>query len=317
MFFESLAAAVIPMLTYLLLLWKMDKYEPEPISYVLKHFLWGAFGAIFFALIGSEILVTNLEFVTTATPFLQAVLIAPVVEELTKGSYLFNTIKSKKFDNLTDGLVYGGAIGLGFGMTENFLYFISYGDTYSQWIFLVIIRTSFSAVMHCIATATVGAFLGIAKFSIKKHKAYLYPLGFIIAIFLHFAWNFSVSFESTYSYGLIFMLVVIMVFIKLFRYSLRLEEKIILEELLTENLPADHAKILSSKLRGLKGWVDESIRLKYINASTKLAFRKVEERNAEEDRKLFYQNEISFYRNEINNLINVGRDDSETGKEIS
>lgn len=316
MILESLAAAIIPMLTYLLLLWKMDKYEPEPLTFVLKHFLWGAFGAVFFAVIGSKILLTNLNFITTSTPFLQAVLVAPFVEELTKGSYLFKTIKSRKFDNLTDGLVYGSAIGLGFGMTENFLYFVSYGDTYSQWVYLVIIRSSFSAVMHCISTATVGAFLGIAKFSIKKNKTLLYPLGFIIAMFLHFAWNFSVSFDSTYAYGLLFMIFVIFIFIKLFQYSLKLEEKIILEELLDEDIPEAHVKILASKLRGLKGWVDESIRIKYIKASTKLAFRKVEERNAEETKKLFYQGEINYYRNEINQLRNFTNNNAKPETEI-
>lgn len=309
MILESLAAAVIPMFVYLILLWKMDKYEPEPLTFVLKHFFWGAFGAVFFALIGSQFLTFNLNLVTTATPFLQAVLIAPVVEEITKASYLFKTVKSRKFDNLTDGLVYGGAIGLGFGMTENFLYFVTYGDTYSQWIFLVIIRSSFSAVMHCISTATVGAFLGISKFSVRKNKYLLFPMGFIIAVFLHFAWNFSVSFDSTYLYGLLFMFTVIIVFIKLFRYSLKLEEKILIEELRDEDFPNEHILILSSRLRRIKGWIDESVRAKYISASTKLAFRKVEERNAEESKKSFYQNEINYYRNEINQLrIRINND---------
>ncbi|OGU34862.1 MAG: hypothetical protein A2068_05645 [Ignavibacteria bacterium GWB2_35_6b] len=304
MIFESLAAAVIPMLVYLLLLWKMDKYEPEPLTFVLKHFLWGAFGAVFFAVIGSKILSINLNFITTSTPFLEAILVAPFIEEITKGSFLFKTIKSKRFDNLTDGLVYGGAIGLGFGMTENFLYFITYGDTYSQWIFLVIVRSSFSAVMHCISTATVGAFLGFAKFSVKKNKSFLYPIGFIIAMFIHFAWNFSVSFQGTYLYGILFMAITIYSFFRIFKYSIKLEEKIILEELLTEDFPEDHVRIIASRLRGIKGWVDESIRKKYIAASTKLAFRKVQERNAEDEHKLFFQNEINFYRSEIISMRN-------------
>lgn len=304
MILESFAAAVIPMLAYLLLLWKMDKYEPEPLTFVLKHFLWGAIGAVFFAVVGSQILSTNLNFITTSTPFLEAVLIAPLVEEITKGSFLFRTLRSKRFDNLTDGLVYGGAIGLGFGMTENFLYFITYGDTYSQWIFLVIIRSSFSAVMHCISTATVGAFLGFAKFSIKKNKYFFYPLGFFIAIFIHFAWNFSVSFQETYGYGLLFMTIIIYSFFRIFKYSVKYEEKIILEELLTEDFPEDHVRIISSRLREVKGWIDESIRKKYIAASTKLAFRKVQERNAENESKLFLQNEINSCRNEIIALRN-------------
>ena len=312
MILESLIAAIIPMLTYLLLLWKMDKYEPEPLMFVLKHFLWGALGAVFFSLLASKFLSFNLNFIIQLTPFLQAVLIAPFVEELIKGSYLLKSVKSRKFDNLTDGLVYGGAIGLGFGMTENFLYFLSTGDTYSQWIFVVIIRSSFTAVMHCISTATVGAFLGIAKFSIRKNKLFLYPLGFIIAMLLHFAWNFSVSFESTYIYGLLFMLAVIVGFVKVFQYSLKLEENIIAVELNDEGFPSDHIKFISSKLRDTKGWIDESIRLKYIKAATKLAFRKVEERNAQKAKKIFYNEEINYYRNEIVQLIDSVINDRET-----
>jgi len=49
-------------------------------------------------------------------------------------------------------------------MTENFLYFITYQSSVSAWVTMVIVRTLFSAVMHCAATATLGAFLGYAKF---------------------------------------------------------------------------------------------------------------------------------------------------------
>ena len=94
----------------------------------------------------------------------QWAVVAPFVEEITKGAFLLFTIRSNKFDNITDGIVYGGAIGLGFGMTENFLYFILYGNTLVNWITIVIIRTLFSAVMHCVATATFGAFLAYSKY---------------------------------------------------------------------------------------------------------------------------------------------------------
>ena len=67
--------------------------------------------------------------------------IAPFVEESTKGIFLLILATSKKFDNVTDGLVYGGAIGLGFGMTENLLYFLSYGKTLHELLSLVVIRS--------------------------------------------------------------------------------------------------------------------------------------------------------------------------------
>ena len=102
--------------------------------------------------------------------FIAAVIIAPFAEEIVKSAYLFNTYRKNYFDNLTDGLVYGGAIGLGFGMTENLMYFSMYNDTFTQWITIVITRSIFSAVMHAIATATVGAFLAKAKFSDESKK---------------------------------------------------------------------------------------------------------------------------------------------------
>ena len=92
-----------------------------------------------------------------------AIVVAPIVEEITKGLFLLITITNKKFDNITDGIVYGGAIGLGFGMTENFLYFVSYGESISNWIMLVIVRSLFSAVMHCVSTATLGRFSWSSK----------------------------------------------------------------------------------------------------------------------------------------------------------
>ena len=185
----SLIAAVIPMTTYLLIIWRMDSYEREPLKMVLLHFFWGAIGAVFFGVILSIILskqINSLVSDSAQLSFLQTILIAPFVEEITKGFLLLFTVMSVKFDNLTDGLVYGGAIGLGFGMTENFLYFIAYADTLTSWIGIVIIRSGFSAVMHCIATASFGAMLGVAKFSRGSKKILLPLAGLIVAMFILF-----------------------------------------------------------------------------------------------------------------------------------
>ncbi len=168
---SSILAAIIPMVAYLIIIWRFDRYDREPFKLVLTCYFWGAVGAIIFSLIGSFIFSGLLSFFTSSEQQLDhlgTIVVAPVVEEITKGIFLFVIVANRKFDNLTDGIVYGGAIGLGFGMTENFLYFISYGTTLSDWIAIVIIRTLFSAVMHCVATAIFGAFLGNAKFKGKN-----------------------------------------------------------------------------------------------------------------------------------------------------
>ena len=140
MIFTSVTAAVIPMLIYLLLLWKFDKYEPEPIKFVLFHFLWGATVAVVIGFTWSKLVSIPLKILIENSGdvnIFQIIFVAPIVEEMSKGLLLFKTMKDKRFNNLTDGLVYGGAIGLGFGMTENFLYFITFGNSITSLLYLI------------------------------------------------------------------------------------------------------------------------------------------------------------------------------------
>ncbi|MDY0083062.1 MAG: PrsW family intramembrane metalloprotease, partial [Ignavibacteriaceae bacterium] len=281
----SAIAAIIPMSFYLFLIWKFDRYDREPFKLVVINYLWGALGAIFLALIGSFILTSIASIFITDKNILSKVssfAVAPFVEEITKGIFLLITISSKKFDNLTDGIVYGGAIGLGFGMTENFLYFVAFSDSVSDWIILVVIRSLFSAVMHCVSTATLGAFLALAKYKPNLLKVVLSFTGLFFAMLIHFIWNYSVSFERTAPIGFIFMIFSIIIFIIVYTISIRKERLLIYNELKEESesglIPEAHLKILSSTYREHKGWLNESKRNTYINAATSLAFRKMQQR---------------------------------------
>jgi len=270
----SIFAGIIPMLTYLLIIWKMDKYEPEPLKLIAASFIWGAIGAVILSIAGSHIFVLMLElFSFNESSLVHSVIIAPLVEEIAKALFFLFIIFKKDFDNITDGLVYGAAIGLGFGMSENIFYFLIYGTTVEDWIFLVVVRTTFSAVMHGIATAIVGAFFGMAKYSFFKYRYILPFCGLAIASFIHFMWNYSVSFENTFYWGFAFILVAAASFISIFGLSLNTERKIIEAELKGE-IPDEHITILLTKLRKNSGWVDEDERINYIKCSVKLAFRK-------------------------------------------
>lgn len=306
----SVLAAIIPILIYLYLIWRYDRYDPEPVSLYIKNFLWGAVGAIILSIIGNFFLSAFFSFFINDKQLLEhteTIIIAPLIEEITKGLFLLITVANRKFDNMTDGIVYGGAIGLGFGMTENFLYFITYGNTFSEWIFLVLIRTLFTAVMHCVATATFGAFLGYAKFRPLLIKIIFPPLGLLLAIFIHFAWNFSVSFEQTSFQGFLFLIGSIIIFLFTFKISVLNEEKLIFNELSEESIngviPKEHLKILNSTIREKKGWIDESIRKSYIKAATTLAFRKMQLKNSSGYNKLFYENEVNFHRQFLKGLL--------------
>lgn len=311
LFIASALAAIVPMLTYLFLIWKFDRYDREPIKFLLINYLWGAIGAIVLSIIGSLFLSTIASFFVKNQDSLNklgAIVFAPLVEETMKGFFLIITVASRKFDNITDGIVYGGAIGLGFGMTENFFYFISFGEDVQSWVTLVIVRSLFSAVMHCVSTATLGAFFGFAKFKPMNKKIFYGITGLIMAMFIHAAWNFSLSFQSFAPLGFLFLFVSILIFIISFAISVMGERKVIFSELQEEVekglIPQLHLDILSSSKREKKGWLDESIRKIYIKAATTLAFRKMQLRNSSGQSRLFYENDVENYRNFIGSLLN-------------
>ena len=165
----STVCAGVPMFSFLALIWWLDRYDREPMPVLLVTFLWGAVGAIVAAMTLSLFAQAGLNLglaaasialasdLTGLADTLLPVLVAPLVEEPSKALILLAIVRSKHFDNMTDGFVYGAAAGLGFGMTENFLYFISVSGDLDTWLGTVFIRTFYSAVMHATATAIVAA----------------------------------------------------------------------------------------------------------------------------------------------------------------
>jgi len=158
-----------------------------------------------------------------------------------------------------------------------------------------------------VSTGTLGAFLGYAKFKSGIIKMTFPLIGLGAAMFIHFLWNLSVSFDSTAMLGFLFLIITIAIFVTVFSISLMGEKKIILRELQTENenglIPQEHLLILNSNRRNKPGWIDESIRKLYIRAAITLAFRKLQSRNSTGVSKNYYDQDIEHYRKFIRNLI--------------
>jgi protease PrsW len=123
--------------------------------------------------------------------------VAPLVEEPTKAAVLFLVLLSRHFDNSTDGFVYGAATGLGFAMTENFLYFATVAQSAGAdplagvlaWAQTVLVRATYCATMHASASAIVGAALGFAHFRRRWAWWVALPGGFGLAFAVHGLWN--------------------------------------------------------------------------------------------------------------------------------
>ncbi len=312
----SVFAAGVPILSFLGVLWWMDRYDREPIWLLLLVFAWGAIGAVVLSLVGNTIALLPLTWALGATAAMHTgtVLIAPLVEEPTKAMVLPLVLRSRHFDNATDGFVYGAAAGLGFGMTENFLYFVggaAEGDV-AAWVATVVIRTFFSAMMHATASSVVGALLGWAMFRGWFARLAAGALGLGLAMTIHGIWNGLITADQLLGTGgllfaadlLLFPAELFIIF-GAFQLCLWDEHRTIREELRLEaqqgTLPAEHVDILASYLRRMrKGWLPRGVNQgAYVRAATTLAFRRAQVRVAKGPRLATYEADVHRLRKEL------------------
>lgn len=194
----ALTVSAAFLLVVVALVWWIDRYDREPLHLVAMVFLWGASAAplaslFFFPIV--EKLLGGIQ--GTPTVGLLAVgLVTPLVEETAKAAgILLVVVFSSKFDNPTDGVVYGTAAGLGFAVTENVIYGIGAGNllpTASGVVFLIGGRTLLSAGVHAVCSSTFGGFLGHAVLRGRSISKIAWTLaGLAMAVALHGSWNLS------------------------------------------------------------------------------------------------------------------------------
>lgn len=323
----SVFCAVVPILSFLAIAWWLDRYDREPLWIVGLTFLWGALGATLLSLVGNTTAHLGLaallgeEQASTWTP----VVVAPLVEEPTKAVVLFLLLLSRHFDNTTDGFVYGAAAGLGFGMTENLLYFwqaasMSAWDPMEglrAWATTVAMRTFYSALLHATASAVLGAGLGFARFRGWPLRLLVVPACVALAMGIHALWNGLLTLDEQGGMSgpmtrlnlVLFPAEAVMVFL-VFQLALWSERRDIRAELQAEarqgTLPADHVPILSSYSRRFGStWAPRGVpQDAYVRAATTLAFRRRQSRMRPDD--AFYREEVDRLRREVQGLLATG-----------
>lgn len=307
--FVSLIVAVTPMVAMLIFIWWVDRYDREPLKYVFGAFLWGGFGAIALSILGTEAGIRMLGGIVNTTEFdFPAVVLAPFIEEFMKGLVVFFLLGMRQFDNVTDGLVYGAASGLGFGMTENFMYFTQFaGSTPGfEWLNLLFIRSMMTANMHCAASATFGA--GIGKLKDGGKNPWMSVGGFyLLAVFLHATWNFLVTSRSEAYWEIaviiliIYIIFILVIYVRGIMGERKQREVVLVEEFDLGVLPADHRKILMSYRAMRRGrWFPEYLNKdKYLALVSRLALRKTSYYRSDEKRQALLQKEIVELRKEL------------------
>ncbi|MFF0172086.1 PrsW family intramembrane metalloprotease [Micromonospora profundi] len=195
-------AAILPVPVLVACFLWLDRYEPEPLKYLIFCFTWGAFVSTAASLTVNEF--SAAQFADRGLPVaLTGVLVAPFIEELTKalGPILLLVFRRREWSGITDGLVYCGLSAVGFAMVENILYLGGHGyaagaDQYGpatgtqQVIAIFIVRILLFGFAHPLFTSMAGVGLGIAARTADRRVRVLAPIaGLLLAMILHGTWN--------------------------------------------------------------------------------------------------------------------------------
>ncbi len=208
--FGGVVAFLLPLL-YFMIAWYLDM---KPLRFFTSLFLWGGVAAVISFVINTW-LSTNLTWLMFSQTLMIAVLIAPFIEESTKGLGLCMLMGHHEFDDRVSGLVFGFTVGVGFAFVENWFYIVSKTNPYQLgimvWAQLILYRSFFNTLAHGIITGIGGAVIGYVK-AHTNLKRFLYlsvPLSLLLVIPLHALFNISALMDSTRSpelvYGLPFL----------------------------------------------------------------------------------------------------------------
>lgn len=314
----SALCAVGPMLMFLAGVWWLDRYDREPVVVLVLVFSWSATAGALIAMAGNAGLGALLpDLPPMLDEAVRSVVIAPIVEEIAKALPLVAVLLTGHLDEATDGFVYGAAAGLGFAMTENFLYFSgAVPDGVELWAGVVVVRTFFSAVMHGLAAAAVGALVGATWFSGGLIRAAALVGGLALAMTIHATWNGFIMADAAldaegalFSIDRVVLIGELIAWFVLFELSLAHEARTLQRELESEaalgTIPEDHPAILASWWRRLgTAWLPPGCpHDAYVFAATRLALARRMSRVTAGARRALAHAEVDARRAELQRLL--------------
>ncbi|MFM8612196.1 MAG: PrsW family intramembrane metalloprotease [Actinomycetota bacterium] len=249
----ALVLAFLPLPLVAAIMFRLDRFEPEPTRILVRTFLWGAGAATFVALI------INTAVGLTLGDFASTVISAPVVEESAKALALLFVIRKRPgfLDGVHDGIVYAVWVALGFAMVENVLYYAEAFIT-EGWggiTLLFALRGVMTPFCHPIFTAMTGIGIGVAvaRGWGRGGLAFGLLLGLAVAIVLHALWNLSAMTGATIAVYLVGYLPLAAIGIALLLGGSRRERRILTRGLAPEEaagtLPAAEVALLTARGR--------------------------------------------------------------------
>ena len=239
-----IGVGVVQTIVYLLFVRFIDLYEREDFRYVIPVFVWGFTVAVAIALVFNTLIGGTLSVLVdqNSANFLTAVFVAPPVEEIAKGLALmiafavsWAVARSRggglAFSGVMDGIVYGSAVGFGFSIAEDVLYYAQTYQEVGNQVF--VLRRIGGGFAHAAFTSLTGIGIGLIPWVRGAFLKVLMPvLGLLGAIFLHAAFNFAATLFGPLAYGIGF--VVLLIYVVVIVTWLAVERRVIREELREE-----------------------------------------------------------------------------------
>ncbi len=176
--------AVVPSLLYLVILNAIDRYEKEPWTILLACLGVGAIVAPLITVAILTLIGQSPTLPPAFAPGLHPDPVTAVVEEVVLGLLLIGLVHSVRdeFDDILDGVIYGAAVGAGFGATESFLYVIGGTEQLSRETVAALVVAGLN---HAFYMAVFGAILGAAQGLPRGQRVVVIMLGLATAAFLH------------------------------------------------------------------------------------------------------------------------------------
>jgi protease PrsW len=148
-------------------------------------------------------------------PALGTFLIVAVVEEGLRYVALKLWIwRSRVIDQVTDGLLVGIAMGLGFATLENTIYFLGLfkDGSYDTLVFVFFLRFIVSTLAHISFGGLMGALLAQGRFNIYRSSAFTVP-AFLLPWFLHGLYDWLLGVNQSF-YAVLLLLPVMVTVIR-------------------------------------------------------------------------------------------------------
>lgn len=185
-----LSAGIAPGLALLSYFYLKDEYDSEPISLVLRTFLYGAF--LFVPIMFFQHVLQTEHLMKSV--FIDAFLNTGLLEEFFKWVILFYVVyRYVEFDEPFDGIVYAVSVSLGFATVENIFYLFANGIEHAMT------RAILPVSSHALFGVIMGFYLGKAKFS-EGNKAKWLILSILVPSIFHGVYDYILISQENWLY---------------------------------------------------------------------------------------------------------------------